>query len=515
MKNNSDLQSYTTSYWRETTELPNFPKLNENIKVDIAIVGGGITGITAAYLLSQYDLKIALIETDVLLNGTTGYTTAKITAQHGLIYDKLIQHFSKEDAQLYYEAQRDALQFIEKQIKQLHIDCDFKKETAYIYTNSEKELSQLEKEKEAYDALNIPHQFIDELPLNIPIKAALTMENQANFHPLKYLQRLVDESVKNGVNIFEHTTAIDVEYNKQPAIITKDGHRIICQNIIIASHYPFYDGQGFYPTRMYAERSYAIGVLTKEIYPGGMYINVETPARSIRSTPYKHEHLWLFVGENHKTGQGKSTKEHFQALKQFAKQHFGPIKIKYHWSAQDLTTLDQVPYIGPITKTQKNVLVATGYRKWGMTNGTIAAKILTDYILEKENRYEQLFTPSRFKLNPSIVNFAKTNIDVAKHLIKGKVEPTTPIELIDTLKKDTATISRIDGKRVGVYRDKNEKLHIVDTTCTHLGCNVQWNSSERSWDCPCHGSRFSYDGEVIEGPAKKRLEKIDLKNNKK
>src|SRR5690625_858744 len=187
MKNNSDLQSYTTSYWRETTELPNFPKLNENIKVDIAIVGGGITGITAAYLLSQYDLKIALIETDVLLNGTTGYTTAKITAQHGLIYDKLIQHFSKEDAQLYYEAQREALQFIEKQIKQLHIDCDFKKETAYIYTNSEKELSQLEKEKEAYDALNIPHQFIDELPLNIPIKAALTMENQANFHPLKYL----------------------------------------------------------------------------------------------------------------------------------------------------------------------------------------------------------------------------------------------------------------------------------------------------------------------------------------
>src|SRR5690625_1701191 len=249
------------------------------------------------------------------------------------------------------------------------------------------------------------------------------MEDHANFHPLKYLQVLVKECEKNGVAIFEQTTAIDVEYNKRPAIITKEGNRIICGHVIIASHYPFFDGQGFYPTRMYAERSYAIGVLTKEIYPGGMYINVESPARSIRSTPYKHEHLWLIVGENHKTGQEKSTEKHFQALEKFDNQYFGPIDIKYRWSAQDLTTLDKIPYIGPITKTQKNILLATGYRKWGMSNGTIAAKILTNLILEKEDPYTKLFTPSRFQLNPSVINFAKTNLDVAKHLIKGKTEP--------------------------------------------------------------------------------------------
>jgi len=510
MKNNTELRDETESYWRKSTDLPTFPKLENNLKVDVAIVGGGITGITAAYLLSKKQLNVALIETDVILNGTTGYTTAKITAQHDLIYDELIQHFDKDHARLYYDAQTEAKKLIETHINDLHINCDFKKETAYVYTNSEKELVKLEKEKEAYDQLKIPNKFIDKLPLDLRIKAALTMEDQANFHPLKYLQVLVKECVKNGVAIFEQTTAIDVEYNKRPAIITKEGNRIICGHVIIASHYPFYDGQGFYPTRMYAERSYAIGVKTNKSYPGGMYINVESPVRSIRSTPYNGKELWLIVGENHKTGQGKETTGHYKALEQFATKYFGPVEIKYRWSAQDLTTLDKVPYIGPITKTQKNVLVATGYRKWGMTNGTIAAKILADYVLEKENRYIELFTPSRFKFNPTVKNFAKTNLDVAKHLIKGKMEPTTDFETIDSLKVNEATISRIDGKRVGVYRDENNKFHIVDTTCTHLGCNVEWNSGERTWDCPCHGSRFSYTGEVIEGPAKKPLEQINM-----
>lgn len=504
----------TESYWRKTTELSKFPKLKKNIKVDVAIVGGGITGITAAYLLSKHQLNIALIETDVLLNGTTGYTTAKVTAQHGLIYDELIQNFGIDDAKLYYDAQIEALKFVENQIENLHINCDFKKETAYVYTNSEKELSNLEKEQKAYEQLNISHKFVDKLPLDIRIKAALTMEDQANFHPLKYLKALVDECIKNGVTIYEHTTATDVEYNKHPAVITQDGNRIICKNVIIASHYPFYDGQGFYPTRMYAERSYALGITTNISYPGGMYINAESPARSIRSVPYNNKQLWLIVGENHKTGQGEETTEHYKALEQFAMTYFDPINIKFRWSAQDLTTLDKVPYIGPITKTQKNVLVATGYRKWGMTNGTIAAKILADYVLEKENRYINLFTPSRFKITPSVKNFAKTNLDVAKHLIKGKMEPTTDFATIDSLRVNEATISRIEGKRVGVYRDEDNKLHIVDTTCTHLGCNVEWNSGERSWDCPCHGSRFSYTGEVIEGPAKKPLEKIRVAEEK-
>src|SRR5690625_5231872 len=412
----------TESFWRDSTEQTTFPSLEKNIKADVVIVGGGITGITAAYLLSKQNLNIVLIETDVLLNGTTGYTTAKITAQQDLIYDELIKNFDKDQAKLYYDAQIEALQLIENHVKQLQINCDFKKETAYVYTNSEEGLSKLEKEQQAYDQLNIPYKAIDKLPINVRIKGALAMENQANFHPIKYLQALIETCVENGVQIFEQTTAIDVEYNQNPVVITEKGNRIVSQNVIIASHYPFFDGQGFYPTRMYAERSYVLAVQTNKSYPGGMYINVESPARSIRSTPYKNGDLWIIVGEDHKTGQGKSTKEHFTALEQFATTHFGPIDIKYHWSAQDLTTLDKVPYIGPITKTQKNVLVATGYRKWGMTNGTIAAKILSDYVINEENRYVNLFIPSRFKLTTDMKSFAKTNLDVAKHLIKGKVK---------------------------------------------------------------------------------------------
>ncbi|HLS07057.1 MAG TPA: FAD-dependent oxidoreductase, partial [Bacillota bacterium] len=309
-------------YWRTGVQLPQFPKLDNKITVDVAIVGGGITGITAAHLLAKENLNIALLESDVILNGTTGHTTAKITAQHGLIYDELIQNFDKDHAKLYYEAQIEGLKLIEHEISSMAIDCDFQKETAYVYTNSKQQLAKLEQEKEAYEQLNIPGKLIESIPLNLPIKTALAMEDQANFHPLKYLQRLVKSCQENNVSIYEQTTAIDVEYNKNPAIITKEGHRVICQYVIVASHFPFFDGQGFYPTRMYQDRSYAIGVTTPKKYPGGMYISAESPTRSIRTTAYNGEDLWIIVGESHKTGQGKPMKQHYQALEKFAQTNF-------------------------------------------------------------------------------------------------------------------------------------------------------------------------------------------------
>src|SRR5690625_329695 len=501
---NHHMPQFPESYWRDTVQLPSFPPLDQSLKTDVGIVGGGITGITAAYLLAKQNVKVVLIDAGPILNGTTGHTTAKVTAQHGLIYDELIQNFGVEKASLYYQASAEAIQIIRETIKEQQIDCDLTTEDAYLFTNADSFLSSLETEKKAYDQLKIASRLTNNIPLQIPVKSALMMENQAQFHLLKYLQGLVEACKEMGVQLFEQTTAVDLEYNKHPTIVTRNGHRIACRHVISASHYPFYDGQGFYPTRMYAERSYVVAIQSQDPFPGGMYINAESPTRSIRSALTKdNEELWLVGGESHKTGQGISTIKHYEALQHYAEEHFGINRFINRWSAQDLITLDKLPYIGAITKKQESVLVATGYRKWGMTNGTIAAKIMSDTILEHDQPYHDLFSPSRFQADPAIKEFARINADVANHLIKGKLEYTN--DQLKTLQSDDATITRINGQRTGVYKDENDQLHMVDTTCTHLGCEVAWNSGDRTWDCPCHGSRFSYTGDVIEGPAKKPL----------
>ncbi|TFJ93872.1 FAD-dependent oxidoreductase [Lentibacillus salicampi] len=508
MADSVNVPQFPQAFWRDSVSLPDFPKLSESLKTEVAIVGGGITGITAAYLLTKQGMKVTLMDAGNLLNGVTGHTTAKITAQHGIIYDEFIQHFGEEKTSLYYEACMNAKQLIEDAIETHHIECDYRQEDAYIFTNEGAYVSQLETEKKAYDQLNIPGELTSDMPLEIPVNSVLKMNNQAQFHPLKYLKVLVDEAVNNGLEIYEQTTATDIEYSKHPTIVTRDEHRINCNYVIQATHYPFYDGQGFYPVRMYPERSYIIAVKTPENFPGGMYINAESPTRSIRSANMNGEDLWLIGGENHKTGQGRSTMDHYEALHQFAEKQFGISDFVYRWSAQDLTTMDKLPYIGPVTKNEDNVFVATGYRKWGMTNGTIAAKIISDRILNKENPYSDLYTPSRFQADPSVRKFARMNADVAKHMIRGKLEYTNG--QVKDLKPDDATVTRVNGQRTGVYKDENNQLYAVDTTCKHLGCEVNWNSGDRTWDCPCHGSRYTYTGEVIEGPAKEPLNKVKL-----
>ncbi|WP_067725558.1 FAD-dependent oxidoreductase [Oceanobacillus damuensis] len=501
------LPQFPEPIWRDQISLPSFPALNDSIKADVGIVGGGITGITAAYLLAKQNLNVVLLDAGPVLNGTTGHTTAKITAQHGIIYDEFITHFGLEKASLYYKAAEEAKEFIEHTVSENNIACDYSKEDAYIYTNDDSYISKLEKEKEAYERLNIESKLTDTIPLDLPVKKALIMHNQAQFHPLEYLKMLLEDGLKHGLTVYENTTASDIEYNKHTSIITRDGHRVTCKYVIVASHFPFYDRQSFYFARMYPERSYLIAGKSPEKFPGGMYINAESPTRSVRSAKFQGDDVLLIGGENHKTGQGKSTMSHYEALQIFAQDHFKIDKIDYRWSAQDLTTLDKVPYIGRITKEDKTVLTATGFRKWGMTNGTIAAKILVDNILDQDNPYNDLFTPARFQADPAVRKFMEINADVAKHLIKGKLEFTK--NPVDELARDDAAVTRVNGKRVGVYKDEQDAIHMVDTTCTHLGCEVTWNSGDRTWDCPCHGSRFNYSGEVVEGPAKKPLAKIE------
>lgn len=286
--------------------------------------------------------------------------------------------------------------------------------------------------------------------------------------------------------------------------MTKSGHQVTAKNVIIASHFPFYDIPGLYFARMYPERSYAIGIKTDKEYPGGMYISADGPVRSIRYTPVNGEKLLIIGGENHKTGQGSNTIKHYEALQDFAEEVFGIKDYAYRWSAQDLVTLDKLPFIGPITHDYEHIFVATGFKKWGMTTGIAAGHLLADYVLRRDNPYKELYSPSRFHADPDLKKFITTNADVAKHLIKGKLEyvPKDP----EDLQNGEGAVVTYNGKRAGAYKDKDGKLYIVDTTCKHLGCECEWNAAEKTWDCPCHGSRYSYSGEVMEGPTKKGLD---------
>lgn len=493
------------SYWIESSNLASHNTLTENTETEVVIVGGGITGITAAYLLAKEGKDVVLLEADRILHGTTGHTTAKVTAQHGMFYDELISHIGEKSARLYYDVNMHAKEFIENTIQANDLDCGFEQKDAVLYAVSEKSEKKLSKEIKAYETLGIPHEVTSELPFDVSVKRALHMKNQAQFHPLQYLTFLVEEFINLGGRIYEQTVAVDMLEGEKPTVETRDGQYVVCDHVLSCSHYPFYDRENLFFTRMYAERSYVVAAKGESV--SGMYLSVDNPKRSIRSVEINGESHLLLGGEGHKAGQGEPTELHYQALKDFGREAFSSSEFPYKWSAQDLYTLDHIPYIGVLTEDYSNTYFACGFRKWGMTSGTAAAMILKDYVLGKQTGEMEMFHPSRILLDPGFKEFFKQNMNVAGHFIGGKLKPTD--KLMEDVQIGEGAHVSCDGRKSGAYRDENGVLFIVDATCTHLGCEVEWNGGDRTWDCPCHGSRFNYDGTVREGPAKQPLERLD------
>lgn len=502
---------YLKSYWIASTKGTNYPSLKEDIKVDVAIVGGGIVGITAGYLLSMQGVKTAVLEASKILQGATGFTTAKVTSQHGLNYDKIINSMGVERAKQYAEANEASIGFIEKTINDLNIDCDFEKLPAGVYTNDDKYAKDIEKELEAVSILGIKAKIIDKLPINIPIKSALIFENQAQFHPRKYLMPIAEKIIKAGNNIYENTEVFEVEPGNPIKLVTTNGRKVTAGKVIICSHFPCYDGGGLYLTRLRPERSYALGVHIKEEFPKIMLINAEDPTRSLRYQKDGEKQLVLVGGENHKVAHGEEFEVHYDNLEKFARDIFTVEDIPYRWSLQDYITVDTMPYVGKLMSSKKNIYVATGFRKWGMTNGTAAARMLVDEVLGVDNPWKEAFDPTRKFTAKAYGKLFTENFDVAKELIIGKLKSG---EKDINIEKGEGKVVELDGHKYGAYRDDEGKLHIVNITCTHVGCELKWNDAEKSWDCPCHGSRFTYDGEILEGPATHRLNHYKEEKNK-
>jgi len=497
------LNGLSQSYWLTPSEQPGYEELKKDISVEVAIVGGGMVGITLAHLLCKEGVRPIILEANKILFGVTGHTTAKITSQHDLIYQKIRSEFGKELAQQYATANESAIREIEKTVKELDIDCDFKAQSAFVFAQDARNIQKIIDEVKAASEVGIQASYEESIPFDIPIKAGVRFDNQAQFHPRKYLLALVKEISEKGCSIYEHSKVVDLEETDGVyALKTGNGRMVRAKTVVIASHYPFFNKAGLYFARLYVERSYIIAVKAREEYPGGMYISYEEPARSLRSQRSDHGILTLVGGENHKTGQAEDTRQYYRALIDFATQHFTVEDIPFHWSAQDCMTLDGIPYAGHYTADTPNLYVATGFCKWGMTNATASAMLIRDLIIRRKSEWEDVYSPSRFDLAASLKTMVIENANVAVNLIKGKLA-LQPDEI--ALKAGEGKVIQKDGLRMGVYKDEEGKLHIVDTTCTHMGCEVNWNSAERSWDCPCHGSRFNVDGEVIEGPALRSL----------
>lgn len=507
------LDGFPTSYWRTSIEPSTYPKLDTNLESEIVVIGAGIAGLVTAVQLVEQGYSVTVIEADRIASGTTGYTTAKVSSQHGLIYDELIRTFGEEKARLYHEANEEAIRFLRDQTTRLAIDCELEEQDAYLYvaSNGPKQ-KQLEKERQAYERLGINGgDATDEVKrkLPYPVEQALVIRNQAQFHPVKYLLGLARHFTEQGGKLYEQTRATSVESKRTPTVLLESDHQIDAKKVIVATHFPFNDFKGLYFSKLEVHRSYIVSGMVGEDFPDGMFMSADKPSRSLRHTHTADgKRLGMFGGENHLSGHETDTKANYQALADFAERQFHVPQVDQFWSAQDLISLDKVPYIGQMTGDDPNILLATGFAKWGMTNGIAAGLLLSDLLIGTPNRFRGLFDPNRSKLNKQDAKqFAKNNADVAIELLKGKVSRTS--RSADDLGNDEGGLVRHDGKMVGGYRDPSGELHLVKTTCTHMGCDVKWNNGERSWDCPCHGSRFDHEGQVLEGPAVKPLKKLN------
>lgn len=495
------------SVWLATADRPRYSPLLGDVDVDVAVVGGGIAGVTTALLVQRSGARVALIDASRLGAGTTGNTTGKVTSQHSLTYRELIQRHGEHRARLYARANQHAIATVAALADETDADCQFERAPSFVYTTDPGEREVLEAEYLAAERLGLPASLTDEVDLPFPVDLALRFDDQAHFHPVRYLTALARTIHERGGVVHEQSRAMDIDEHADHAIVHTDGGRIRAGAVVVATLLPFVDRGGFFakarPTRAYgvAARLGSGGVQ-------GMHITAGSPTWSTRPWRDGDRPGLIVVGQNHETGNGEATPARWGELERWARDHFDVESFEYRWSAQDYTTADEVPYIGRSPRSD-HIYVATGFKKWGLTNGTAAGQILADLLAGRDNPWHEVFDATRIGSAETIAELIEDNLHVAQHFVKDRVGRLSAGSVAH-LGRGEGGIVEIDGQTVGAYKDPAGQVHAVSVTCTHMGCTVQWNAAETSWDCPCHGSRFSHDGSVLDAPAVQPLERIEV-----
>ena len=496
------------SLWIKTTKDEiNLKSLESDEETEVCVIGAGLFGLTTAYYLTQCGKKVVVLERDGIGKKVSGNTTGKITSQHELFYTHLVEDYEEEYAKKYLKANEQAIRNIQQIIDREKIECEFSTQKSYVYTTKQDEVIEIEKEVETVNKLGKNAKFVTNIELPLKIKGAIEFDGQAQFHPRKYMLGLANAILKQN-KIYNYTTVTDVEKDGDNYKIYTDKGNIKAKYVVLATHFPTINMPGFYFLKMYQSTSYLIAIETNSKLPQGMYINIREPVYSFRKANYNGKEILLIGGAGHKTGEPIPEDSHYEQLEKKAKEMYSDCKVLFRWNTRDCISLDKIPYVGEFSNLMKNLYVGTGFKKWGITLSNVAANIVADKIMGSINEFEDIFTAIRMKPIKNrweVENMLKETVNSIA-LNKFKIDSWN----VEKIEKGNGAIIEIDGSNVGIYKDINGKMYAVKPNCSHLGCLLSWNNTDKTWDCPCHGSRFDYRGRNLYEPAIKDLDIVEI-----
>jgi glycine/D-amino acid oxidase-like deaminating enzyme/nitrite reductase/ring-hydroxylating ferredoxin subunit len=507
MTKHSNLDIGTLPYWADSASLPTFPKIARDIDVDVVVIGAGITGLTTAYLLLREGKSVAVIERGTCADVDTGHTTAHVTMVTDTRLSELVRRFGRPHAQAVWDAGLAAIDQIDRIVSEREIDCEFEWVDGYLHAptweQKAKQVATFKEEAELARELGFRAAFVE----NVPMVGGpgIRFADQARFHPRKYVAGLAHAVRSMGGEIFEHSGT--EEFLVQPIRVKANGRRARCNDIVIATHNPLAGLAGsmtasVFQTKLALYTSYVIaGRVPRGTVPDALFWDTADPYHYLRIDPQLDHDLVIFGGEDHKTGQAPDTNACYARLEKALGAITPDIAQSYRWSGQVIETPDGIPYIGKMTDHQ---YAATGFAGNGMTFGTLAAVMFSDAINGRKNPWTDLFDPGRAAIQHGLWDYLKENADYPYYMMRARFADSGSRSLL-SVKPGNGKIIHENGARIAAYRRPDGSLTLLSAACTHMGCTVAWNEAERSWDCPCHGSRFTSDGEVISGPAQTPL----------
>ncbi|MBW3624842.1 MAG: FAD-dependent oxidoreductase [Armatimonadetes bacterium] len=497
----------TTSIWEGTSAEVGFPALSGEIEVDVVIIGGGITGITAAMLLSRAGKSVAVLEANHVGQGTTGYSTGNL---YVTLADQLYHvrdKWGQETATAVAASRSETLDYLEGTVVEFNLPCRFDRRPHYIFPTHDSQVEKMQREYETLRDAGQPASLTREVPLPFPVDQALKIDRQAQFHPLIFVQSLAKSIASDRCRIFEDSKVVEIDDDQR--VVRTAGGQVRAEKIILATHMPI--GFHLVQTEVFPYREYGLALRLKgDSYPEGIFWTFEQPSHSIRSYEADGTKYLIVIGELHKTGQHDDLEDYYAKVEAYARSRFDVERVEFRWSAQHYRPADELPYIGR-SSTTKDTYLATGFGTNGLIYGPLAAAIIADDICGRENRWADLYNSRRFTPAKSAKEFLKENANVAAQYAKDYLS-RADVERLGEVPRGEGRMAELDGEMLAVYRDENGEWTVLSPVCTHLGCIVHWNGWEKSWDCPCHGSRFRTDGEVIEGPAIAALAKKAIRD---